>query len=178
MKRARCLRPVIIAALAFVWGCTAQPPADTPQNRADLAGKLARLAAEHGAFDRVLDEGADLATGATLPALELDRGRSLTDAEQNLLHGTLRSVITEFVSREQWEEIVAGVYAEEFSAGELTEILGFYDKPLGRKLIRLRGPLTERVEAETATLFNARLDEFVERVDAAVATALPAEDRP
>jgi hypothetical protein len=168
----------VVLALALVWNCGGQLPADTPQNREELAAKLARLAAEHGAFDRVLDNGADLATDATIPALALDRGRNLSDREETLLRNTLRSVIAEFVSQEQWQEIVGRIYAEEFSAGELDGILDFYDTPLGHRLIQRRGALTELVEAETEKLFNARLDEFIERADEAVAAALPAEDRP
>ena len=178
MIRDWCWRLGVVLALALALNCAGQLPADTPENRAELAARLARLAAEHGAFDRVLDKGADLATDATMPALELDRGRRLSDAEQTLLRNTLRSVINEFVPQGQWQEIVGRIYAEEFSAGELDTILGFYDTPLGRKLIQKRGSLTKRVEAETEKLFNARLDEFVERADEAVAAALPAEDRP
>ena len=165
-------------ALTLALNCAGQPPADTPENRAELAAKLALLAGEHGAFDRVLDKGADLATDATIPALELDRGRRLSDAEQTLLRNTLRSVIDEFVPRSQWQEIVGRIYAEEFSAGELDTIVDFYDTPLGHKLIQKRGSLTQRVEAETERLFNARLDEFIERADEAIAAALPAGDRP
>jgi hypothetical protein len=178
MIRLRCWRWGVLAALALAWSCAGQPPADTPENRAELAAKLALLAAEHGAFDRVLDNGADLATGATIPALELDRGRSLSDAEQTLLRDTLRSVIAEFVSREQWQDIVGRIYAEEFSTEELDGILEFYDTPLGHRMIQERSSLARRVEAETEKVFNARLDEFVERADEAVAAALPAENRP
>ena len=148
-------------ALALAWSCAGQPPADTPENRAELAAKLAQLAAEHGAFDRVLDNGADLATGATIPALELDRGRSLSDAEQTLLRDTLRSVISEFVSQEQWQNIVGLIYAEEFSTEELDGILEFYDTPLGHRMIQERSfiaSLSRRDHRQLAGLIGCNLD--------------------
>ncbi len=157
-------------------GCSQAPAEDTTENRERLAVRLARLAAEKGAFDRALDNGADLATRATAPALELDRGRNLTEDERGLLRETLRSVITEFVSTQEWQAIVSQVYQEEFTAGELESILEFYDTPLGHKLIRKRGALTKRVEADTDALFDSRLDAFIERADEAVAAAFPPEE--
>ena len=170
-------RLAVAVTLASLWSC-AGPEPEVREERADLAASLARLAADHGAFDRVLDKGADLATRATLSALELDRGGSLSEQEQALLHRTLRSVIAEFVSRDQWRQIVGRVYAEEFSAAELARILEFYDTPLGHKLIERRATLAARVESETERVFNARLDEFILRADEAVAAALPTESRP
>lgn len=167
---------VPLSLVLVVVGCAEAPAEDTTENRQRLAVRLGRLAAEKGAFDRALDDGADLATRAAAPALELDRGRNLTDDERALLRETLRSVITEFVSTEEWQAIVSQVYQEEFTAGELESILEFYDTPLGHKLIRKRGALTKRVEAGTDALFDSRLDAFIERADQAVAVAFPPEE--
>ena len=172
-----CFVLLILTTACRVDG-TAEPIADSPEQRAEFAVQLARLAAEHGQFDQMLDEGAELARRAGSPSLELELERPLSDEEQARMRGLLRDLLTEFVSSERWQQIVATAYAESFTADELARVLAFYDSPLGVKIIETRAPLTERIKSDTHAMFNLRLEEFIERADAVLAAEFGTAEAP
>jgi hypothetical protein len=169
---------LLILAAACQPGGQPQPVDDTPEQRASLAAQLARLAADHGQFDQMLDEGAEVARRAGSPALELELERPLSDDEQARMRGLLRGLLTEFVSSERWQQIVATAYAENFTADELARVLAFYDSELGYKIIVTRGPINERIKAEARAMFDLRLEEFIERADAVLGAEFGTRETP
>jgi len=176
-RRAVIAAGSVVLALTLACSAPGETP-DTPENRAEIAGKLATLSVELGSFEDVLDRGADLAWTASADTLTLELGRELTEEEQAQVREVLRAVLGEFLTEELWKETVIRVYADEFTASELASILSFYDSPVGRKVLDLETALTEEVHDSLGDTLDARLDEFIERVDAELATKfdLPGED--
>ncbi len=157
--------------LGLTIGCAG--PTDSPEARQELAGELARLSVELGSLDRLLEDGAEMAWSSSADTIRLELGRELTGQEQGQVQRILRTVLSEFVTAELWEETVTRVYAENFTAGELDSMLEFYSSPAGRKSLQLQGKLTQQVDAAVEQALEARIDEFIARVDEELALAFP-----
>ena len=155
---------LLVVALA----CAAPQTADSPESRAEAAGELARLSLELGSLDQVLNRGADWAQSASNDALTLELGRELTDEEQARVREILRGVLADYMTRELWAQSVTRVYAEEFTAAELDEIVAFYGSPIGRKLLERESALSDRVDDEMDVAFEGQIEEFVSRIDEAL----------
>jgi hypothetical protein len=156
----------------LVTGCSAtQQVPDSPENRAERAGELAALAVELGAHEQVLDRGVESAWGPSLETLQLELGRTLTEDEQAGVRKILRSVLAEFLTTELWQENIAAVYAEHFTATELQSLLEFYDSPLGRKTLELDETLSQEFDDSLDVALDPRVDEFIARVDEELAKA-------
>ena len=164
---------VVVVVLAL-GGCsqTATIP-DTPGLRLEQARALTALEVESGALDDMLDEGAALAREATadMLMLELEREPSAEDLAQ--LEAVMRAGLAEFLTGELWQETVAEVYAENFTAAELQETVAFYTSPTGRKILGLGRTLDEAVGDAVEVELEVHSDEFAARVDAALAESFP-----
>lgn len=169
-------RPASIAVIALLTallaGC-AQPGAapDSPERRAELAGQLAQLAVELGGLDHKIDNGADLAWEASADTLTLELGRELTEEEQLEVRGILRDTLAEFLTPELWQEQVASVYAEHFTAGELEALLEFFSSDAGRKSLELESALVKEVDARLESSLDRQIEAFIERVDERLAAS-------
>ena len=146
---------------------------NSPERRLEQARALTALEVESGALDDMLDEGAALAREATrdLLMLELEREPSAEDLAQ--LEAVMRTGLAEFLTAELWQEAVAKVYAENFTAAELQETVAFYTSPTGRKILGLGRTLDEAVGEAVETTLEVHSDEFAARVDAALAESFP-----
>ena len=164
---------VVVAALIFV-GCSQPAPiADSPEARLEQARALTALEVESGALDDMLDEGAALARQATADMLMLELEREPSEEDLAKLEGVMRAGLAEFLTAELWQETVAKVYAENFTAAELQETVAFYTSPTGLKIMGLGGTLDGAVGEAVETALEVHSDEFAARVDAALAESFP-----
>jgi hypothetical protein len=164
---------IIGLSMLLALSCASQDGAGPSRTAEESAAELARLSVELGSLDDALDRAADWAWGATVDAITLELGREPTEEERTRGRDILRGVIAEFVTPELWKESVARVYAEHFTAGELNEMIRFYDSPVGRKVLSLESELTDEVDG----LFEEALDgetlqAFIARVDEALGAEL------
>jgi Uncharacterized protein conserved in bacteria (DUF2059) len=163
---------VIALLTALLAGC-AQPGAapDSPERRAELAGRLADLSVELGSLDKKLDTGAEQAWEASADTLTLELGRELTEEEQSQVRGILRDTLAEFLTVALWKEQIGKAYADHFTAGELEAIVEFFSAPAGRKVLELDQTLSEAVESGLDAALGGHIDEFIERVDERLAAS-------
>jgi len=156
----------VVAMSIVAAACAGQVSApDTPENRLEVAVALATMFAEAGAVDRALSEGAELATESTIPALELDLGRALTDEEKVRLGEIMRGVLGEFLTEDQWVETVGDVLADHFTVGEIDALTKFYKSPAGVRFMELEATLTRDIDDRVGDAFDERFDAFAARVD-------------
>jgi len=163
-----------IVLVCFAVGCgQVAPLEDTPENRLEQARALTALEAESGALDEMLAEGAALAREATADMLmiELEREPSAEDLAQ--LEAVMRAGLAEFLTAELWQETVAAVYAENFTAAELQETVAFYGSPIGQKILSHGRVLDKAVGEAVESALEVHSDEFATRVDAALAETFP-----
>lgn len=164
---------VLVLSVLLAAGC-ASPDGGGPSRTAEeAAGELARLSVELGSLDDALDRAADWTWGATLDAVVLELGREPSEDEQSRGRAVLREVIGEFVTPDLWQESVARVYAEHFTAAELNEMVRFYGSPVGRKVLSLESDLTDEVDdLFDEALGGESLEAFIARVDEALGAEL------
>ncbi len=166
------LSAVLVVVMAL--GCAQPAPlADTQENRIVQARALTALEVESGALDDMLDEGAALAREATTDMLmiELEREPSQEDLAQ--LEAVMRAGLEEYLTAELWQETVAKVYAESFTAAELQATREFYQSPAGRKILSIQRSLDAEVGDAVEAALEVHSDEFAARVDAALAERFP-----
>lgn len=163
---------VILAALAFA--CAQAPPlADTPQNRLEQARALTAIEVEAGALDGMLDEGAALAREATADMLMLELEREPSEEDLAQLEAVMRASLAEFLTADVWQEAVANVYADNFTAAELKETANFYTSPTGRKILGLQRSLDTEIGDAVEAVLAVHSDEFSNRIDSALAEKFP-----
>lgn len=180
IKRASVLMMIAVMML-FAGGCAkSAPPADTPENRLLAARALTALEVESGALDEMLDEGAALAREATTDILLLELEREPSEEDLAQLETVLRAGLAEFLTADLWQEVVAEVYAENFTASELQAAVEFYNSPTGRKILSMGQRLDDEVGNAVEAALEIHNDEFVAMVDAALAERFPevAEEGP
>jgi hypothetical protein len=103
--------------------------------------------------------------------LELEREPTTEDLAQ--LEAVMRAGLAEFLTAELWQETVAQVYAESFTAAELQETVAFYTSSTGRKILGLGRTLDEAVGGAVEAALEVHSDEFAARVDAALEESFP-----
>jgi hypothetical protein len=171
----KCVLPLAaIFAVMMAVGCgQVAPIEDSPESRLEGARALTALEVESGALDDMLDEGAALARQATADMLmiELEREPSQEDLAQ--LEAVMRDGLAEFLTAELWQETVAKVYAENFTAAELQETVAFYGSPTGQKILSHGRALDNAVGEAVEAALEVHSDEFTARVDAALAESFP-----
>ena len=172
-KKVRNGFSVMVAVSMFVACSQPAPIADTPEARLEQARALTALEVESGALDSMLDEGAALARQATadMLMLELEREPSVEDLAQ--LEAVMRAGLAEFLTAELWQETVAQVYADNFTAAELQETVAFYTSPTGLRILGLGRTLDEAVGGAVEAALEIHSDEFSARVDAALEESFP-----
>ena len=171
----RRLSEVSLLAIVFMACACSQPAplADTPENRLEQARALTAIEVEVGALDGMLDEGAALAREATADMLMLELEREPSEEDLATLEAVMRAGLAEFLTAELWQETVAAIYAENFTAAELQATVAFYGSPTGQKILSHGRALDQAVgEAVEATL-EVHNEEFAARVDAALAQKFP-----
>ena len=151
---------------------TAEIP-DTPELRLEQARALTALEVESGALDDMLDEGAALARDATADLLMLELEREPTAEDLAEVESIMRAALAEFLTAELWQETVAAVYAENFTAAELQETVAFYGSPTGQKILSHGRALDQAVGEAVESVLDVYSDEFADRVDAALAERFP-----
>jgi hypothetical protein len=146
---------------------------NSPESRLEQARALTALEVKSGALDAMLDEGAVLAREATrdLLMLELEREPSAEDLAR--LEAVMRTGLAEFLTAELWQETVAAVYAENFTAAELQETVAFYGSPTGQRILSHGRALDEAVGEAVEAALEVHNDEFAALVDAALAESFP-----
>jgi hypothetical protein len=149
------------------------PPEDTPENRLEQARALTAIEVEAGALDGMLDEGAALAREATADMLMLELEREPSEEDLATLESVMRAGLAEFLTAELWQEIVAEVYANNFTAAELQETVAFYGSPTGRKILGVGKALDQAVGEAVDAALEVHRDEFADRIDAALAEKFP-----
>jgi hypothetical protein len=163
-----------VVAVLMICACSQPAPiADSPEARLEQARALTALEVESGALDAMLDEGAALARQATADMLMIELEREPSEEDLAKLEGVMRAGLAEFLTAELWQETVAKVYAENFTAAELQETVAFYNSPTGLKIMGLGGTLDEAVGDAVDTALDVHSDEFAARVDAALAESFP-----
>lgn len=164
---------VVVAALIFV-GCSQPAPiADSPEARLEQARALTALEVESGALDDMLDEGAALARQATADMLMLELEREPSEEDLAKLEGVMRAGLAEFLTAELWQETVAEVYAENFTAAELQATREFYRSPAGRKILSIQRLLDAEVGDAVEAVLEVHSDKFAARIDAALVESFP-----
>jgi hypothetical protein len=167
-------RIVLLASLTVLGACAgAGAIEDSPEARQQWAGKIVKLELESGDLDQRLDRGAELARAYSLDTLRLELGRELTDDELDRVLGAMRSVLEEFLTPEVWQGVLTEVYVEHFTAGEMQQVHAFFQSPAGSKILRLSAQLSEEIDAKSDALFEGRVDELVNRIDAELAGLFP-----
>jgi hypothetical protein len=164
---------VVVAVSMFVACSQPAPIADTPEARLEQARALTAIEVESGALDSMLDEGAALAREATADLLMLELERQPTEDDLAQLEAVMRAGLAEFLTAELWQETVAEVYAENFTAAELQATREFYMSPTGRKILSIQRSLDGEVGDAVETVLEVHSDEFAARIDAALAERFP-----
>jgi len=164
---------ICVVAVSFIAAaCTGPVSApDTPENRLQSAVALATMFAEAGAVDRALGDGADLATESTIPVLELELARALTDQEKARVSEIMRAVLAEFLTEEQWVQTVAETTAAHFTVAEIDAITSFYESPAGGRFMELEPTLSRDIDDRVGDALDERFDAFTARVDEELAKA-------
>jgi hypothetical protein len=167
--------PVLaICAFAIIAGCSqTAPPADSPENRLELARALTDLEAAAGGYDRMLNDGAALAGNATADAMVLDLGREPTDEEAEAVEAIMRDAIAGIITQDAWREAVAGVYAERFTAPELAKALEFFSSATGQKILKTGETVDDNVVATLGAMLSASETELSAVIDGALAERFP-----
>ena len=174
MRGNRIATLCVFACVTLAIACAQTTPlADTPENRLEQARALTAIEVESGALDEMLDEGAALAREATTEIflLELEREPSEEDLAQ--LEAVLRAGLAQFLTADLWQEVVAEVYAENFTTSELQIAVEFYNSPTGRKILSMGKSLDHEVGDAIEAALGVHNDEFVAMVDAALAENFP-----
>ncbi len=136
----------VFALVGLVVGCgQVAPMEDSPENRLEQARALTALEVESGALDSMLDQGAELARESTADLLVLELEREPTPEEMKDVEAVMRAGLAEFLTAELWQEVVAKVYAENFTAAELQQTVAFYTSPAGLKILSLQRSLDAEV---------------------------------
>ena len=171
----RRLSEVSLLAIVFMACACSQPAplADTPENRLEQARALTAIEVEVGALDGMLDEGAALAREATADMLMLELEREPSEEDLAQLEAVMRAGLAEFLTAELWQETVAAIYAENFTATELQATTEFYESPAGRRILSIQRSLDAEVGDAVETALEVHSDEFAARIDAALAERFP-----
>ena len=160
---------VLALCIVLAVGCALQDGAGPSRTAEEAAEELARLSIELGSLDAAVGRAADWTWSASLDALTLELGREPSEEENDRGRAILREVLAEFLTPELWEESIARVYMDRFTAVELNEMVRFYGSPVGRKVLTLEGEVTDAVDEEIGeALGEERLEEFITRVDDAL----------
>jgi hypothetical protein len=175
MKRSAVTSMALAIVIVLVLGCNQEPapPADSPENRAEEAQLLAGLEAAAGGYERMLDDGAELAASATTQALVLELGREPTDEEASAVQAIMRSALAEVLTEEAWLEGVSGVYAAHLTAAELADTRAFYASDAGQRILHVAPMIDNDVEAALGSLFDAHEDQLAELIDGGLAERFP-----
>ncbi len=174
MSRKNLSMVALVLTGVALCACTQPAPlADTPENRLEQARALTALEVESGALDAMLDEGAALAREATADMLMIELEREPSEEDLATLESVMRAGLADFLTAELWQETVAQVYAEDFTAAELKETVDFYTSPTGRKILGLQRSLDTAVGDAVEAALEKHQDEFAARVDAALAERFP-----
>jgi hypothetical protein len=172
-KKIAILAP-IIGALVGMGACAQPAPLeDTFENRLEQARALTAIEVEAGALDGMLDEGAALAREATADMLMLELERETSAEDLATLEAVMRAGLAEFLTAELWQETVAQVYVENFTAAELQATREFYLSPTGQKILSLQRSLDDQIGDAVETVLEVHSDEFADRIDAALAERFP-----
>jgi hypothetical protein len=163
-----------VVAVLMIGACSQPAPiADSPEARLEQARALTAIEVESGALDDMLDEGAVLAREATADMLMLELEREPSQEDLARLEAVMRAGLAEFLTAELWQETVAKVYAENFTAAELQETVTFYASPVGRKILSHGQVLDQAVGEAVEAALEVHQKEFAARVDAALAERFP-----
>ena len=171
----KCVLPLAtIFVVMMAVGCSQPAPIpDSPEARLEQARALTALEVESGALDAMLDEGAALAREATADMLMLELEREPSEEDLAQLEAVMRTGLAEFLTAELWQETVAAVYAENFTAAELQETVAFYGSPTGQRILSHGRALDEAVGEAVEAALEVHNDEFAALVDAALAESFP-----
>lgn len=171
-RRTACLWT--LAVIVGLGACSQPAPlADSPEARLEQARALTALEVESGALAAMLDEGAALARDATADLLMLELEREPTAEDLADVEAVMRAALAEFLTAELWQETVAAVYAESFTAAEIQEAVAFYGSPTGQKILSHGSALDDAVGDAVEAALGVHYDEFAERVDSALAERFP-----
>lgn len=164
---------IVTAVLAL--GACSQPAsiADSPEARLEQAHALTAVEVESGALDDMLDEGAALAREATADMLMLELEREPSEEDLAELEAVMRAGLAEFLTADLWQETVAKVYADNFTAAELQATWEFYQSTAGRKILSLQRSLDAEVGDAVDAALEVHSDEFEARINAALAERFP-----
>jgi hypothetical protein len=97
----------------------------------------------------------------------------LLEEDLATLEAVMRAGIAEFLTPELWQETVAKVYVENFTAAELQATREFYLSPAGQRILRLQRSLDDQIGDAVETVLEVHSDEFAGRIDAALAERFP-----
>jgi hypothetical protein len=162
----------VVTTLLIAVGCAGPASApDNPDNRLKSATVLAMMFEAAGAVDRARDEGAALATESTIPPLELELGRTLTDEEKARVSEIMLRVLDDFLTDDEWVMTVAEVLADEFSVAELDSVIAFFKSPAGIRFLEVEGAVSKEIDDRIGDTFDKRFDAFASRVDEELSAA-------
>jgi hypothetical protein len=165
-----------VPCVLWIAATACAPPtevADTPEQRLETARDLATLFVESGSYERVLEDGTDLALTSTSATVEAELGRGITDDELLAVREVLRAALAQVVTEELWETALTEITAANFTAGELQTIDEFFRSPAGIKLLERETSIQQQLDARAEAAFDDRLDSFIDTVDAGLADIFP-----
>lgn len=166
---------LLVATVVLTVGACSQTTTipDTPGLRLEQARALTALEVKSGALDAMLDEGAALAREATADMLMLELEREPSQEDLAQLEAVMRAGLAEFLTAELWQETVAQVYAENFTAAELQATREFYESPAGRRIMSIQRSLDADVGDAIDAALEIHSGEFETRINEALAERFP-----
>ncbi len=101
---------------------------------------------------------------------QLAAEKDLTPEQQQKALGLLQQAATKMMERlnayltqdmpfsKMIDEIYFPVYDKYFSAGEISEIIGFYEKPTGKKVVQMMPTVMQEVMTKFGTLYQPKIE--------------------
>jgi len=165
---------LVFMQLAFLVGCGGPAPvADSPEARLEQARAITDIQLAAGEYEEMLDKGAAIATSGSIGALTLELGREPSDAELEAVRAVMRQALSGILTEQVWQDTVAQVYTNLFTAAELAEARAFFGSPTGQKILTVGNRLDGEVVAALTAVLDDRSGELSARVDAGLAERFP-----
>jgi hypothetical protein len=162
---------VITVLLLLAW----TPRASAQESASPEAHELARLIlSSAGSFDAALAQAGRQITAIVVPAVEGRLRRSLSVDERSQLQILVTQVTKETLPRDLWVDLYARLYSKHASPAEITDMLTFYNTPVGRRALSLSViVITESAEAGFNLFTKSREQELQKRFSDALSKTMP-----
>jgi hypothetical protein len=169
-------KTAVLSMLVLILAACSGADQVTEDDRAGLARTLAGVFVDGGSYDRILDEGAELAESYSVDAMQLELGRTLSDDERAAVRQILHDVLGEFLPQTRMEQILTNVCERNFTAAQLGATIDYFRSPAGVRFLEIQATLAAEIDEQVMAVLGADEDAFADRVDAALAAEFPGLD--